>query len=163
MQAAEKQPWYKQFWPWFLIFLPVCSMVLSFNMLRLAMNTEDSLVQDDYYNEGRAINLSIEKVELAKQLGIQTQILVTEKDITLTVLQGQFADGSALTLDFFHATQDFKDFNIVLLKDAKGLYRASLDKPLEGKWHVSLHPHDNQWKIQQVISLPQQTPIVFNP
>jgi uncharacterized protein len=131
MQAAEKQPWYKQFWPWFLIFLPVCSMVLSFNMLRLAMNTEDSLVQDDYYNEGRAINLSIEKVELAKQLGIQTQILVTEKDITLTVLQGQFADGSALTLDFFHATQDFKDFNIVLLKDAKGLYRASLDKPLE--------------------------------
>jgi hypothetical protein len=74
MQFAEKLPWYKQFWPWFLIIVPLTSMILSFTMLHLAFNGEDSLVQDDYYNQGRAINLDLHKIEQARLREIETQI-----------------------------------------------------------------------------------------
>ncbi len=49
-------PWYKQFWPWFLIAVPLITLVMGGVLLKLAISTEDSLVVDDYYKEGKAIN-----------------------------------------------------------------------------------------------------------
>lgn len=163
IQSADKKAWYKQFWPWFLIIVPLSSMVLSFNMLRLAFDTEDSLVEDDYYKEGRAINLSLNKLEEAKRRNISTSILFTASGVEVTINSGQLEDGAALTLDFFHATQSNKDFSVMLLKDASGRYRADIEQDVQGKWRVSLHPHDQSWKIQQTIGLPQTQAIEFNP
>ena len=50
---TDKKKWYKQFWPWFLITIPVCSMILSFNMLRFAFDGQDAMVVDDYYKQGK--------------------------------------------------------------------------------------------------------------
>ncbi|WP_340677826.1 FixH family protein [Paraglaciecola sp.] len=163
MQVAEKQSWYKQFWPWFLIVIPLSSMVLSFSMLHLAFNGEDSLVQDDYYNEGRAINLDLHKVEQARLRNIETQLQFDQSSVYLEIIKGDVGDGSALTLDFFHATQEFKDFQVTLIKDAKGLYRGSIDQAIDGKWRISLHPHDDSWKIQQVVYLPQSKAVLLVP
>ena len=52
-------PWYKQFWPWFFILVPVITLMMGGLMLYLAINTQDSLVVDDYYKEGRTINASL--------------------------------------------------------------------------------------------------------
>ena len=76
MQSDIPKVWYKQFWPWFLIIVPITSMVLSFSMMGLAFNGEDSMVIDDYYKEGRAINLKIQKFEQAKKLNISTKTQV---------------------------------------------------------------------------------------
>ena len=43
-QTEDLQPWYRQFWPWFLIALPGCAVVASLYTLNLAMQTTDSLV-----------------------------------------------------------------------------------------------------------------------
>jgi hypothetical protein len=163
MQFAEKLPWYKQFWPWFLIIVPLTSMILSFTMLHLAFNGEDSLVQDDYYNQGRAINLDLHKIEQARLREIETQIQFNNGVVELDVIKGNVGDGSALTLDFFHSTQSFKDFQVILLKDASGLYRGSFEQVIDGKWRISLHPHDESWKIQQVVYLPQRKALILKP
>jgi uncharacterized protein len=159
---AEKQPWYKQFWPWFLIVIPLSSMVLSFTMMNFAFTGEDSLVQDDYYKEGRAINLDLHKMQEAKVRNIEAEISFSPDSVELVLVNGEL-DGAALNLDFFHSTQAFKDFNIVLLKDASGIYKGSVEQALEGKWQISLHPHDELWKIQQVVYLPQNKPVLFKP
>lgn len=163
MEPAEKHPWYKQFWPWFLILLPITSMVLSFNMLRLAIQTEDSLVIDDYYKEGKAINVNLHKIEQARQLGIETNIQFSDDEVVMNIVNGNIEDGSALTLDFYHSTQSYKDFSVVLLKDASGAFRANVEQAIAGKWQISLHPHDESWKIQQVVILPQKNAVLFKP
>ncbi|MFT4810576.1 MAG: hypothetical protein ACI9LX_003944, partial [Paraglaciecola sp.] len=66
MQSDIPKVWYKQFWPWFLIIVPLTSMVLSFTMMNLAFTGKDSMVIDDYYKEGRVINLKIKKLQQAK-------------------------------------------------------------------------------------------------
>ena len=73
MQSDIQKVWYKQFWPWFLIIVPLTSMVLSFTMMNLAFTGEDSMVIDDYYKEGRAINLKIQKLQQAQNLNISTK------------------------------------------------------------------------------------------
>ena len=58
-------PWYKQFWPWFLIAVPVITVIMSGFLIHFATSTQDTLVIDDYYKEGKAINARLDKVEAA--------------------------------------------------------------------------------------------------
>jgi hypothetical protein len=46
----ENTPWYKQFWPWFIIALPASVVVASFFTLWLAISNPDHVVvEDDEY------------------------------------------------------------------------------------------------------------------
>jgi hypothetical protein len=163
MQPTNTKVWYKQFWPWFLIFVPFSSMVLSFTMMTLAFTGEDSMVIDDYYKEGRGINIKLQKIENAKALNIVTSALITAQGIEVSFLSGQPEDGQALTLDFFHSTQKHKDFAVTLLRDANGIYRAPLQRDIPGKWKLSLHPVNSPWKIQKVVHLPKDQPFELKP
>ena len=163
MQTDIQKVWYKQFWPWFLIVLPLSSMILSFSMMNLAFNSEDSMVIDDYYKEGRGINLKIQKLQQAKILNISTKTQIFSDYVEVTFISGIPDDGEALILDFFHSTQKFKDFSVTLLRDANGTYRAPLTKDVLGKWQLSLHPIKQNWKIQKVVYLPQSTPFDLKP
>ncbi|WP_158968900.1 FixH family protein [Paraglaciecola sp. L3A3] len=163
MQTSNSIIWYKQFWPWFLIIVPLTSMVLSFTMMYLAFTTEDSMVIDDYYKEGKAINVKIKAIQKAKELNIVSQLVINNNKIELSFVSGLPEDDSALVMDFHHATQDFKDFSVTLFKDAKGIYRAPHDYDVAGKWRISLHPFNDDWKIQQMVSLPRQQTFEFKP
>ena len=41
-------PWYKQFWPWFLILLPGTAVVATLYTVVIANQYADDLVVDDY-------------------------------------------------------------------------------------------------------------------
>jgi hypothetical protein len=163
MQSDIQKVWYKQFWPWFLIIVPLTSMVLSFTMMNLAFTGEDSMVIDDYYKEGRAINLKIQKLQQAQNLNISTKTQVFSDYVEVIFISGEPENGEALTLDFFHSTQKFKDFSVTLFRDANGVYRAPLTEDILGKWQLSLHPFNEDWKIQKVVSLPQTSPFDLKP
>ena len=47
LAPGEGVPWYKQFWPWFIIALPASVVVASFFTLWLAISNPDRLVVDD--------------------------------------------------------------------------------------------------------------------
>lgn len=44
---AVIEPWYKQFWPWFIIALPASVVIASFFTLWLAISNPDHLVVTD--------------------------------------------------------------------------------------------------------------------
>ena len=46
-ETGEFLPWYKQFWPWFIIALPASVVVASFFTLWLAISNPDPLVVDE--------------------------------------------------------------------------------------------------------------------
>lgn len=53
LAPGEGVPWYKQFWPWFIIALPASVVVASFFTLWLAISNPDPLIVDD--NEYRRL------------------------------------------------------------------------------------------------------------
>ncbi|GAA0345757.1 FixH family protein [Bowmanella denitrificans] len=156
-------PWYKQFWPWFLIAIPVTSIILSTKMLMLALGGEDSMVIDDYYKEGKGINMNLEKIQHARDLGIDIRLQFSDESLRLEFVQGAPNTGAALSMHFQHPTLADKDFNLLLTQNAAGVFSAPLAHPLEGKWKLTLEPFDKQWRILQDVGLPQASPIIFRP
>ncbi len=163
MQESDNKPWYKQFWPWFLIAIPLSSFIMGSQILRIASDGTNSLVVDDYYKEGKAINSRLDKIEAARALNITTLLNVQQGTIVLEFLTGAPVSGEALKLEFFHVTQEFKDFSVILTQDAGGIYRNSEEFSIEGKWRLRLTPLDESWKVQTRVSLPQQQAFPFNP
>ncbi|AGH44962.1 hypothetical protein C427_2853 [Paraglaciecola psychrophila 170] len=132
-------------------------------MMNLAFTGKDSMVIDDYYKEGRGINLKIKKLQQAKSLNISTKTQVFADYVEVIFISGEPENGEALILDFYHSTQKFKDFSVTVLRDANGVYRAPLTDNMLGKWQLSLHPFNGDWKIQKVVSLPQTNPFDLKP
>ncbi|MDA7793436.1 FixH family protein [Glaciecola sp.] len=156
-------PWYKQFWPWFLILVPLSSMIFSLNYAKLAVTTDNDLVVDEYYKEGRVINTRLDKIELAQTLNISTFLNINGDSIALTFNSGAPKQGQALRLNFYHVTIAARDFELLLTRDAAGVYRGSHSTDIIGKWKVSLTPLDEQWKIQKTMNLPYSDTISFEP
>ena len=84
-QREDTLPWYKQFWPWFIIALPAIVVVTGINMLFIANKGADDLVVDEYYKNGLAINRELEKLERAEQLGIDAALTISGSDIVITL------------------------------------------------------------------------------
>ena len=53
-EGGDVEPWYRQFWPWFIIALPASVVIASFITLWLAISNPDQLViKDDEYQRLR--------------------------------------------------------------------------------------------------------------
>lgn len=46
-QKLSEPPWYRQFWPWFIIALPASAVIASLFTFYLAVSRPDHMVVDD--------------------------------------------------------------------------------------------------------------------
>lgn len=156
-------PWYKQFWPWFFIVVPFITLIMGGLMLYLAISTQDSLVVDDYYKEGRAINASIAREQEAKVRNISTSLQIKDGTVLLRFVSGVPAQGTAIRLSLYHTTLASRDISVLLARDANGVYRGFIEQDINGKWRVTIEPVDLLWKLQTVLFLPSKKPITIKP
>lgn len=56
-----ENPWYRQFWPWFLILLPASAVIAGFFTLYLAMQAPDRIIKGEYETLGKTITLPSKK------------------------------------------------------------------------------------------------------
>lgn len=156
-------PWYKQFWPWVLITIPVITVIVSINLVIIAVDTEDSLVVGDYYKKGKAINEQLDEIRKARELGIKAHLTITDGFYRIKLDSFEPLDGSAITLDFHHATLSEKDFHLQLVMNPSGEYVTEHSGDISGKWHLTIRPFNQQWKLTQVTSFPRNDQIDFIP
>jgi len=74
MTEQDAKPWYRQFWPWFLISLPASAVIASLYTVSLAFRTTDSLVvtSDDGMDVVAERHLAAEG--LATELGLRARV-----------------------------------------------------------------------------------------
>ena len=157
-QEDITRPWYKEFWTWFLIAIPLSSVIVGTIVFQFATDGTNSLVVDDYYKEGKTINARLDKIALAAEMNLVANLSFKEDSLVLSFTSGEVS-GQALKLDFYHATQEHKDFEVILTRDAAGLFRGVIPQSIAGKWRLRLTPMDEAWKLQRMLSLPQQQDI----
>ncbi|MDP5053805.1 MAG: FixH family protein [Congregibacter sp.] len=141
----DDEPWYQQFWPWFLIALPGSVVIAGLSTLYIANRYSDDLVVDEYYKDGLAINQELTKQALAQDLGISGAIKVLDRRVQLRLV-GETAFGELL-LRLSHPLEADRDFSVALLQIAPGLYQADLPAALSPNWHWTLETSSNQWRI----------------
>jgi len=154
----DTQPWYKQFWPWFLISLPACTIVAAMVTINLAIDTSDGLVKDDYYKEGLAIHKDAAQVQSARELGVTAQLQLDASRGRVVVQLNDAAIGSVeqLTLSVDHPTRPFRDQQVQLSRTDPGRYVGELVDLEDANWKLSLAPPAGPWRISGRLAVPQQ-------
>jgi hypothetical protein len=148
-KPSDNLPWYKQFWPWFLIFLPLSVVIASVITFFIAQNNPPSLVSGDYYKDGLAINANKKLEANAKKLGLSA--IITNDNSTFTVqLNGLKEQPPVLFIELRHSTISQHDQSFSLTKVANGIYQSPFVLPQQGKWYVSIHAPNGEWEIKKV-------------
>ncbi len=147
--SEDTLPWYKQFWPWFLILLPLTVVIASVITFIIAQNNKPSLVSGNYYKEGLAINSNKKLEETAKKLGLTATISTNSTAITLQLanLENQPAQ---ILVKLRHATISQHDQSLSLVKIADGIYQSPFILPKQGKWYISINDPSHTWEIKSV-------------
>ncbi|MGI9289428.1 MAG: FixH family protein [Pseudomonadales bacterium] len=153
-QAIE--PWYRQFWPWFVFGLPAAVVIACMVTIFIAVSNPDSLVKDDYYREGLAINRDLATQQAAKALAVQAMLSANIQTTDVSVkLQGKFTSPpEQLTLQFIHPNDAKLDFAVQLFAADQLLYIGELPKMVNGRWHLQLRPTDTQeWQLKKTVHI----------
>ncbi|ENM5880421.1 FixH family protein [Vibrio metoecus] len=156
------KPWYKQFWPWFLIILPLTVVIWTVATVIVFANNSVSLVTEDYYKKGKGINIDLSKINIAKELELHATIQSEGNNVFIAFDKGQLTHYPAIQAMFAHRTLPDRDFSQLVTADAQGIYRVKLDHELQGPWFIELTPHDAQWLIQGRITFPTSSIPLMN-
>lgn len=165
MTIDKNKCWYKQFWPWFLIFLPSSVVIASIITIILAVQGADSLVSDDYYKEGKLINKNLRKIEYSKKMGLSGGLSIKDNQLQLNVSAKEktIKLPPVLKMTFIHPASADKDLSITLIEstdinsnEPKIMVGANYtsQKNIElikllsqGAWYVRLLPLDKTWQL----------------
>ena len=147
-----KKSWFKQFWPWFLIILPMSAVVAGISTFIIANDNSPDMVVDDYYKKGKAINVDLSRIRHAKALKISADITVTDQNLLITLHNAP--DKAAIKLSLHHATLAKKDMIQMLTANADGQYYFENTNSLKGKWKVRIEPFNDSWRIETGLILP---------
>jgi uncharacterized protein len=143
----DSSPWYKHFWPWFIICLMGTAMTASLITVYIAIDGSDDVVSDTYYKDGLAINQLLDQDKLASELGLTAQITLGS-DATALVLTSQFDLPEQVVLKLLHPASDELDQNVFLFHEGNGQYRGAGTLP-DQRYYVQLTGSDNgrAWRL----------------
>ena len=146
LPGGDSAPWYRQFWPWFLIALPGSVVVAALYTVYIAYSGADDLVIDDYYKNGLAINRQLEKEQRSLELGISARLNFSTDHVTAYVTGP--VDAASLSLLLSHPLEADRDFPVDLARIAPGIYQAVLPAPIAPRWHWSLRLDEpDGWRL----------------
>lgn len=159
------QPWYREFWAWFLLIPVLTSVCVGSFFLYMSIVTADGLVSDDYYKEGRAFNRTYERDQAAIQMNLQGELTLDSLTGDLRLqLQGDAPRWpETLTLDIIHPTQQGFDQTLTLIQLSGSLYAAQLEREVIGPRILEMTPGPDEWRLRARTRWPDQNVTRFRP
>lgn len=151
--APPVVPWYRQRWPWLLMLMPAIALFGGLATFWLAATTNHSLVVDDYYAEGKAINLQLARARNAATLGLEAQVSRAADGSVLVQMMALDPQKlpDALALRVVHPTRAELDLKLPLVADpgAPGRYvsAAGALPSQDTRWTLSLEDVAGTWRL----------------
>jgi hypothetical protein len=136
-------PWYKERWTWIVMAPPAAAVLAGLATWWIAASGADSLVADDYYKQGLAINKVIAREERARALGLRAELELGQGRIRVR-LEG--AAPEALFVRLAHRTRAGYDQRLRLAR-AGEFYEAELGPLAPGGWRVLIEDPRSSWRI----------------
>ncbi|SHE57320.1 hypothetical protein SAMN02745148_00678 [Modicisalibacter ilicicola DSM 19980] len=161
--TTQTRPWYKEFWPWFLLGILGLAVAMGTTFLVVSITSFDGMVVDDYYKEGLAINQTLEQDRRAAELGLVATLRIDELTGDVVVnLEGE-ARPEQLQLDLIFPSRGDRDQRVTLEQVRGAQYVGQLPRALQYRWYVQLQPQTDtpEWRLLGEIELPQQEPLIL--
>lgn len=163
--TVDNKPWYKHPWLWFVIAIPVVSLILSFTMLFTALTHKDSEVEGDWRKNKKAVQENFHRETYASALSIEAIVTINNQQITVQISSPHQLDTDALpkqlNLVFAHPTHENKDLRLVLNQQANGLYQTTTPQTLTGRYYLDINT--SVWRLKETIEMPLVAPLTVKP
>jgi hypothetical protein len=170
---VDAHPWYRYFWPWFLIGLLAFSMAGSISLHVISIRNPDPLVSDDWYQEGKGINRQLERDRVAADMGLSAELFVDDLtgDVSLVLEGAETSQVQSVELKLEHPTRAESDQVLVLRwVDHMQRYQGQLDHAMKGRWYMTLSSmaegavdrSETAWRLKQTMTAPHAGPIRFD-
>ena len=153
----DTKPWYRQFWPWFIISLPAASVVGGLTTVWISLQTTDSLVvqSDDGMQIVAERRVNAEKFAAALGLAALIDIDLESGAVIAVMRSGELESVPAvLQLEFAHPAFADRDQRIPLNRapaDEAGnlVWSGHFVTIPDGRWYVSLSSNE-EWRLAGV-------------
>ncbi len=172
MSAPAPLPWYRHFWPWFILALLGSSIAMSLTTVYIAVSDRDPEVHDTWSSDAKAVTRDDAPERLARELGLGASVVAPEGQPALRVtLHTAAAAGATLPAEIsvrlVHPTLERRDLEITLVRAPDGRYEAALPFAIEGRFHLliegSASPPDggapSTWRIGDRVDVVRGRPI----
>ncbi len=174
-------PWYRYFWPWFIVVLLFASVAAGISTVVIAFANQDSLVSESWYESGTQINRRLESERNAVRRSIRAELRID--DVTGEVRVDLAGEGVGmlreLALDLSHPTRASSDRSISLVRPDSGFFRGQLASELSGRWYAVLAPPkavstadssasrampiaSDSWRLTTTLYLPSSKPLILD-
>jgi len=152
MEELQTRPWYRQFWPWFIMALPAASVVGGLLTFYIA-GAEPSMVVDDYGRIAMVTEQRAQRAKRARELGLRAQLAFMNDSrqglapVIVTLRQRDGTDDwpDRLILKFVHPTLSRLDRTIEL-SGSRARYTGHVGRP-PGRYYVSLSDANGNWRL----------------
>ena len=164
-QAQEPfTPWHKEPWAWYILSILLVTFCWGGFQVYTAFSNQDSVVVDDYYKVGKAINGDKTRIKAARALNISATLTIDELIGEVRVsIRGNTEDWpDQLQLSFLSPVFADQDKIITLQKSIPNnsvqIYVGQLAEQVVGRYYVQLETQDqfipevgfeSGWKITQ--------------
>jgi len=150
----DHRPWYRHGWVWFLIGIPASAIIAGSITIWIAVSTADSLVADDYYKEGRAINQRLEKDQTAMDQAVVLQSTITPMpsgsqriEVVFSAAQG-VKPPAFIRLRLSHPTLNHMDILATLDQSGPQRYRSEVPGIAAGRWYAQMEDDQSTWRVK---------------
>ncbi len=180
LDPPDGRPWYRYFWPWFIVALLCASIAGGVSTVLIAFANQDSLVSDEWYEKGMEINRRLESEHAALRRSIRARLQID--DLTGEVRVELTGEGiqtlRELSLELSHPTLASRDRSLALVRSDSGVFRGELSEALSGRWYAALAPRvaasggdpaatrttptdADDWRLTATLQLPASEPILI--
>jgi uncharacterized protein len=155
------RPWYTHRWPWLLMIGPVAVVLAGIHTTIIAFTSQDALVVDDYYKQGKTINMDLRRDRVA--VGMQLEMSMgydAANGVVSGSLQG-LQKNEAIMLSLIHSTLPEKDVKLRIQPDAQGRFSATLPMLDIARWQVLVENEQRDWRLHGSWNWPQEKTIAI--
>lgn len=143
-----------------LIGIPSSSVIVCTILITLATNTKDTLVRDNYYKDGLAINQELQWDKKAKNWDIRAELTVTGNTASLVLLNSRQLAPSMLQLKLSHPTLAESDRDALLQltqqkQNGKPVFQGFIDDLGDGRYYVQVESPEQSWRLRNELYMAQ--------
>lgn len=153
---STPKPWFRHPEPWWLFAAPIAAVIAGSITWWIAAHSNHSLVVDDYYRQGKAINQTLARDQRSAELGLRATLVVDPATQTASVgllaFQGTAPLPDAIRVQLIHATRAELDHQHWLYRTADGRWQGAFAVPANGRWQIQIDDGGGQWRLIRATS-----------
>ncbi len=144
------RPWYKEPYVLMLIGFPTASIIACMFLIYLAASTKDTLVRDNYYKDGLAMNQEFKWDKKSQAMDVRLELKIEGNTAQIHLLNTRMELPNTLQLKLSHPTLKAQDRDSMLQRqEQQKFYQGFIDSSLDGRYYIQVESMEQSWRIRK--------------